>query len=118
MTGTVPLELYSRWRMIARTWKCDVQEVEGINSMLSVQTARSPNISLPLLSSRTSIRKACGLGQGGSGALKWSHVAGRVQDLLHQASDAFSQVHTMHGDASRWVPVRAADGPQPVAASA
>ena len=58
--GVLPIGLVNLLEVIDQTTKVSVQEVEGINSMIGLQTKRAPNLSLDLLSSRVSIKNSIG----------------------------------------------------------
>ena len=58
--GVLPIGLVNLLEVIDQTTKVSVQEVEGINSMIGLQTKRAPNLSLDLLSSRVSTKKSIG----------------------------------------------------------
>lgn len=86
VTGTLPNDsrIYFLLRPLAERWSCDIEDVEGINSMISVQAKRSPHLAIPLLSSRIGISKTCGVGGGGTRAT-WSEIKDHVETVVERA---------------------------------
>eukprot|EP00974_Lingulodinium_polyedra_P083563 8088736-Lingulodinium_polyedra.AAC.1 len=57
--------------MLSERWDIDVQEIEGVNSMISGITSTARNVHLPLLSSLVGIGKELG-SVGANSNMKWS----------------------------------------------
>eukprot|EP00959_Pyramimonas_sp_CCMP1952_P112070 2343711-Pyramimonas_sp.AAC.1 len=55
--GALDRQLWAFVNAIAREWKLDTQEIEGVNSIIKTVWKRSPAIAWPLLSARMSMRK-------------------------------------------------------------
>ena len=55
--GTCGEEFWALIYMIAKKWRADTQEVEGLNSALKALIQKAPNVSLVLASARLLIRK-------------------------------------------------------------
>jgi hypothetical protein len=60
----------------------DTQANEGVNNLLKGISTRCRNIGLPLLSSRTSIKKAMGVGSRDSCGKKWSVIRDSASALV------------------------------------
>ena len=58
-------------------------ELEGVNSMVKFLLARQPRSTLALIDAQIGNRKDVGLGSRADGDVKWSSVAGRVQEILN-----------------------------------
>jgi hypothetical protein len=71
-TGTCPDDLWLLFRTVGLIFKADVQELEGVNSMIKGINSRCPNLTLPLLDARIKIKKALGFGARGAAA-GWLH---------------------------------------------
>ena len=102
VTGTLPNDsrIYFLLRPLAERWSCDIEDVEGINSMISVQAKRSPHLAIPLLSSRIGISKACGVGGGGARAT-WTEIKNHVEAVVERAVQHIDDVgHVMTPE--RW----------------
>eukprot|EP00959_Pyramimonas_sp_CCMP1952_P164666 3441902-Pyramimonas_sp.AAC.1 len=57
-TGLLDDDVYSFLQNLSLMWFGDTQEIEGCNSIVKHVGRLAPNISLPLLSSRITIKKA------------------------------------------------------------
>ena len=89
-SGMCPARLFVVASALRRKLKADVQEIEGINSLIRIQGERSPHISLELLSSRICIKKALGVGSSSS-LLKLSALqasANKLMDSCLRAADS------------------------------
>ena len=106
VSGCVPCGSQTRaiLLMAASLVKLDIQEVEGLNSMIKTAVARAGNnrITLPLLSSRVCMRKLISLGTQGSTRIKQiKPFAG----ALARSAFLFSHDHqALMDDENRWKP--------------
>ena len=106
VSGCVPCGSRTRaiLLMSASLVKLDIQEVEGLNSMVKTAVARAGNnrITLPLLSSRVCMRKLISLGTQGSTRIKQiKPFAG----ALARSAFLFSNDHqALMDDENRWRP--------------
>ena len=75
ITGMVPCYLYGIFYVIASMWRCDVQDIEGMNNILQMVARKAPAISLPLLDARVANRKRLGLGRKADQGKLWSAIA-------------------------------------------
>ena len=53
--GKIQMRLYALFRLLARTWTADTQQVEGYMSLIQAAVSRAPSISEPLLDARVGI---------------------------------------------------------------
>ena len=96
------------WALVegmAQLCRADTQSVEGINSMVRVMSKRSPNISLELLASRLTIKRALGLHQGATSSgtvLKFSNIKSSVESLVMELMDHKVTCLTILTDGQRW----------------
>ena len=89
-TGKCPICLYWAMRLVALYWRADVQEIEGINSLIELACRRAPRISLPLVDARVGLRKDLGLGTRDKRHVKYSQMMDSgASDLL---DDAIQQI--------------------------
>ena len=91
--------------MLARFMYVETQSVEGLNSIIRLQSKRCPNISLELLSSRLTIKRLIGQADGQTGCRKrWSTVkdlaATEVASLCDQATPCLQVLACQ----TRWAP--------------
>ena len=91
--------------MLARFMYVETQSVEGLNSIIRLQSKRSPNITLELLSSRLTIKRLIGQADGQTGCRKrWSTVkdlaATEVDSLCDQATPCLQVLACQ----TRWAP--------------
>ena len=97
---------YNLWWLVwwlARKWRADTQEVEGLHLALKAQLAKAPNITLALVSARLSIRKALNIiGGKGPTAKKWSLVAPVADALVAEASGHFEAAQEIVAEVGRW----------------
>eukprot|EP00959_Pyramimonas_sp_CCMP1952_P371551 7780328-Pyramimonas_sp.AAC.1 len=77
-------KLFKLFAKVGKTMKGDTQEVEGVSSVVAIETKTAPSISLPLLTSRVNMAKRCGLGAR-SAKWKWSSVKDAVAVLWDEA---------------------------------
>ena len=96
------------WALVegmAQLCRADTQSVEGINSMVRVMSKRSPNISLELLASRLTIKRALGLHQGAAHSgtvLKFSNIKSSVESLVMELMDHKVTCLSILTDGQRW----------------
>ena len=98
---TRALELWCWMRSLAREWRGDTTEIEGGNSLIKIEVAKAPHISLALLSARFNTTKSCGLGSKGS-SMKWSEVQSTVEDLKERAVSSFIDAESIMDIPQRW----------------
>ena len=97
--------LFGILSMLARFMYVETQSVEGLNSIIRLQSKRCPNISLELLSSRLTIKRLIGQADGQTGCRKrWSTVkdlaATEVASLCDQATPCLQVLACQ----TRWAP--------------
>ena len=80
----------------------DTQCIEGLNSMIKIIGKRSPNISLELLSSRLTIKRALRLHQRTTSALKFSTFRPHAEELIADIMRFKVSCLAVLGDAQRW----------------
>ncbi len=87
----------------------DTEMNEEYNSLIKIQVTRCPNIGLPLVSHRVSIKKTLGIGGGGGGdtaanpqTVKWSHVRPRARAILDQCMSVLDEIPRVQANPSRW----------------
>lgn len=95
--GTNSLMLDTILRTIGQRLQPDVQDVEGINSLLKMMGKRSPNMSAALLSSRVAIKKSIGKTDRVS---RWTQVKGTAGQVIQAATSAASLAQEMVKDSS------------------
>ncbi len=108
-TGLCTLRLYTHIATIRIMLAGDVQENEGVNSLITRMVERSPHIGLPLLCARVRIKKALGVGSAGApktwasrrpAALKILRAALQHEragrPILHELDDEADRYTTPH----------------------
>ena len=114
-TGKLDESLFQLLWWIARKWRADTQEVEGINSCLKMLIARAPNIQLALASARLAIRKALRIiGVTGSRTCKWSVLAPVVDALLKTALPYYGDTDDIFAREDRFAPMFIHPVPAPI----
>ena len=85
--GCCTMVVYTAFRLLSMWWRADVQEIEGLNSIIKWILRNSPSISLALLDARVANSKSLGLGSKDAAKLrnKWSNVAPAVNALVDEA---------------------------------
>lgn len=103
-SGKCPQKLYAVVFAIGQKMFSDVQEMEGLNSLVKLIGNRAPNISLELLSSRISLKKRMGIGRRGSD-LRYSSIAPQLQDIVMECVQAADKETLKEvGAITRWAP--------------
>lgn len=103
-TGLLDRTLWTHVRALAMMWRCGTEEIESINSLIKLNVKLAPNISLPLLSARCAICKACGLGSRSS-TRKWSVLQPVVKQVRNAATNFASEAAAIMGQTARWAPI-------------
>ncbi|CAK0883579.1 unnamed protein product, partial [Prorocentrum cordatum] len=101
-SGTLSTCLYAPMRMVCEQWRCDTQEIEGINNMLQVVCQRAPRISLALLDARIGLRKEYGLGSRATATLKWSQIKDCVHATIDDSIQFTSEIRSVLTLPQRW----------------
>ena len=98
--GTLAFPCFAMIRSMCNSWSCQVQGMEGINSLMLLACKRAPTISQPLLDARIACTKQLGLGKRGA-SHKWSDVWPRAKLLIE---DCMQQVDctALVMDPTRW----------------
>ena len=92
--------------MIAKKWRADTQEVEGLNSALKALIQKAPNVSLVLASARLLIRKMLTIiGATGPRLGKWSLLKPITEELLKEALVAHHKLDEMDTEQQRFGPM-------------
>lgn len=112
-SGKICPRVHAFLSAVMRMWSCDTQEQEGANSMISAMVARSPNLSLPVLAARLTIKKTIFnevSSVKGSAKGVGDRVAVRlaVKRLVHQLSTKVDAAASVQQDLARWAPPLAA----------
>ncbi len=100
-TGTIGAALFCICLHIENFLFSDTEANEEFNSLVRIQTERAPNIGLPLVSSRCSLKKALNVGSASS-PVKWSQVRPYAQDLLRQCIASSGDVLEAQSKPGRW----------------
>ncbi len=89
----------------------DVQELEGVNGMISAMCTRARNISLPLLDSCIKLKKGLGLGKL-HGPKRWQTFRDAAHRVFSQAANGRNSLVEVEKMSDRWsVPVASANLP-------
>ena len=99
--GRCPPRLWVLFDMARRFGNCDVQLCESVNSMVSFQTKRARNMTLPLLDSRVKIKKELGMGSRSS-PVRWSAKRPYAEALLRKCIDHLPYADLVLSDVGRW----------------
>ena len=100
---------------IRRQWTCDTQENEGANNVVQSLVEASPNISLPLLSSRLTIKKRLRI--IASSIQQRDHISDRkamraaVDVLIQECMDYYERANDVLGESSRFCDAEPVDIP-------
>ena len=106
--------LWSIHEASGRLFRAETQAIEGINSIIRIMDKRSPNISLELLSSRLTIKKALGLHTGGkSSTIKFSAIRPVAEAILTDIMQHKITCLSVLADTNRWAPI--SEPPPPIA---
>jgi hypothetical protein len=79
----------------------DVQELEGVNSLVRVANTRCPNIGLPLLNARVALKKALGLGHA-EASTRWTDIREPSRRLLQTLVNNADNAGDVLNDAGYW----------------
>ena len=97
--------LFAVLSMIAKFMYVETQSVEGLNSIIRLQSKRCPNISLELLSSRLTIKRLIGQADGQTGCRKrWSKVKDLAATEISSLCDHLSPCLQILDCPTRWAP--------------
>lgn len=103
LRGTTSLALHTFIRCVGAVMHADVQECEGVNSLIKAINSRARNLSLVLLDARVRAKKALGLGARGA-PTTWRHRRDIVHRLHRQGVEHFEGGQHVQGETGRWRP--------------
>jgi len=110
-TGLCGKKLWCILKIMSRILKCDVQENEGVNSLITFITGKARNITLPLLSARVVLKKALGLGTANANE-RWSKRRDRARTVLQRLVDHIKGTAQVLSEPDRWdIPKKSTDVP-------
>ena len=100
-TGRAGPALYATIVVLRAQARCDVQENEGVNSLIKILAERSPNISIALLSARVLLKKQMRLGSRDA-VSGWKHVRDSARPVLQESIMHHAGATAIMGEDSRW----------------
>ena len=100
-TGQIPKVLYHYVTLLATLWNADVQEIEGINSLVKLQCKKAPRISLAVLDARIHLTKYLGLGRRGA-PTRWQAVSPKIDDAIKTACAFIEDIDAVMALPDRW----------------
>ena len=87
-TGTICAALYTIIRVLVLHWNGDVQEIEGINSIIKSICTLCPRVSLAVLDARIGTLKQLGLGRKDV-EYKWAGIKERYSEVYDEALEGW-----------------------------
>ena len=87
-SGTCGPNLWAFAMSLRAYMKADVQNCEGMNSLIRSINERCKNIGLPLLSARCVMKRALGVGARGA-CSKWTSLLPRVSHVMEMLKSAY-----------------------------
>ena len=89
---------------VRKLMPCDVQDSEGVNSVIGSVTSNAPHISLPLVDARVKLKKMAGLAKREVTARTFQERKDRAVEAMDVLVDGTCHIDTVLGMDNRWDP--------------